>query len=324
MKTCVLFHYCEVNEAYRDNLLHFLLFGYLESVDYIIVVAGKSSVELPQRPNIKYVFTENRNNDYGGYCAAVSSGLSVDVYDAFIFVNSSVRGPYLPPYVGADWVTCFTRHLRDEVGLVGSTINILDRNGRESQEFKSRHGGNAPFSHVQTTAFALSRKALSVLLEAKLFSNDATLAKLNVVTDFEILMSQILIRAGWNIKCLLPEYNVVDYRQAHQDINPTSANGDPCYEGAYFGRSAHPHEVMFVKTNRNIFPMHFLEKMTYSMLMSYHNRPTVQLGPAVDAYVNRIVSATRFDEAMPSTQDRIGNMKLGEIVQSINKILSTT
>ena len=46
----------------------------------------------------------------------------------------------------------------------------------------------------------------------------------HLIIDFEILMSQTLIKAGWNIRCLLPEYNVIDYRHAHADVNPTSVN----------------------------------------------------------------------------------------------------
>ncbi len=78
-------------------------------------------------------------------------------------------------------------------------------------------------------------------------------------------MSQTIIRSGRNIRCLLPEYNTVDYRKHHIDVNPTSTGGDPCYEGGYFGRTMHPFEAMFVKTNRNIYPPNFLGKITRSM-----------------------------------------------------------
>lgn len=321
MRTCVLFHYYEADDSHKDNLLHFLLFGYLEHVDYIIIIAGQYSVELPQRPNIKYVFTENKNNDYGGYSAAILGGLSVEAYDSFAFINSTARGPYIPPYVDADWVMCFTAHLRDDVALVGSTINILSPRDDLSIDFKRRHGGKEPFAHVQTAVFALSQKALAFLIAEKFFSNDVIFSKPLMIMDFEILMSQKLIRAGWNIKCLLPEYNVLDYRLVNEDVNPTSMKGDPGHEGGYFGRSTHPYEVIFVKTNRSLFPMHFLEKISYSMLMRRNGMTKVELGPAVDAYINK-VRATRFDEMMPTLQDKVGRGKLDEIIDSINKILS--
>lgn len=46
-------------------------------------------------------------------------------YEHVFFVNSSVCGPFLPPVVGADWKTTFLEKLEGDVGLVGSTINIL-------------------------------------------------------------------------------------------------------------------------------------------------------------------------------------------------------
>ena len=43
----------------------------------------------------------------------------------FVWLNSSVRGPFLPAYhpAGLHWTTAFVRKLRGDVKLVGSTIN---------------------------------------------------------------------------------------------------------------------------------------------------------------------------------------------------------
>jgi len=35
-----------------------------------------------------------------------------------------------------------------------------------------------------------------------------------------------------------------------KDINPTSISGDPYFNGAYFGETIDPYEVIFFKTTR--------------------------------------------------------------------------
>ena len=56
------------------------------------------------------------------------------------------------------------------------------------------------------------------------------------------------------MRSLLPEYREIDYRRPTSDINPTSGEGDPSFQGGYFGRTLHPFETIFVKTNRQIAP----------------------------------------------------------------------
>lgn len=75
----------------------------------------------------------------------------------FIWLNSSGRGPFLPPYYaeisqGASWTRAFTAKLTDKVKLVGSSISC---------------GGAytyPPTPHVQTYAVATDRQGLEVLL----------------------------------------------------------------------------------------------------------------------------------------------------------------
>jgi hypothetical protein len=71
---------------------------------------------------------------------------------------------------------------------------------------------------------------------------------------------------------MLPEYNQIDYREALTDLNPTSREGDSGFEHSYFGRSAHPYESIFIKTNRNTFSGEDLMRLAYSMSM-HHKLP---------------------------------------------------
>lgn len=112
----------------------------------------------------------------------------------------------------------------------------------------------------------LSKKALSVLFDNQLFDVCDSLAKNQIICRYELLLSQLLVHSGLNIKCLLPEYKQIDYRKPHQDINPTSYQGDLSVPDGYFGRTVHPYEGMFIKTQRNLYPEYHLDQLAYSML----------------------------------------------------------
>jgi hypothetical protein len=43
-----------------------------------------------------------------------------------------------------------------------------------------------------------------------------------------------------------------------------TAEGDANFRYCYFGRSAHPFEILFVKTNREIFTEAYLDRLAYS------------------------------------------------------------
>jgi hypothetical protein len=271
MRTLVIYHYFEKDLSYIDNFFHFMAFGYSPELEYIIIIAGNHTIRLPRMKNVRYIFTENKNNDFGGYCQVLKSAINTFIYDYFIFVNSSVRGPYTAAYSNACWTSYFIDKLAAdaEVGLVGSTINILSAESPESLAYEKKYGGTAPFSHVQTMCYAMPQKVLLFLCKGGFFNVQENLGKSDVIRDYEIRLTQVILSGGWNIKSLLPEYNHIDYRLSHQNINPVSANGDANCNFGYFGRTVHPLEVIFIKVNRNLFSMKYLDRLTYS---TYKNR----------------------------------------------------
>ena len=60
----------------------------------------------------------------------------------------------------------------------------------------------------------------------------------------------ILIVYYQNIQLILSKYKDHNYIDIDDDINPTSLDGDPYFQGAYFGESIDPYEVIFYKNNR--------------------------------------------------------------------------
>lgn len=272
-KTLVIYHYYEKDDFYRDNFLHFLTFGYSQELDFRIIISGTHTVDLPNAKNISYIFTENLGNDFGGYCSVVSQLKSIHEYEYFFFVNSSVRGPFLVTREKRVWVEYFIDELQSGVGIVGTTINIPPINATCSINYSEEYGALQNYSHVQTTCYLLPQKSLLYLMGMDFFNSSGIFDKEEAIRDYELKLSQLIKQNGWNMRCLLAEYNAIDYRLPHQDINPTSDNGDPCFVDAYFGRTIYPSETIFVKTNRKIYSLGYLERLTYS-LFSQNNLPT--------------------------------------------------
>ena len=247
-EVAVFFHYFEADSTYCDNLIFFLARAYLPNVDFYIVIAGECSIDLPQKPNIHYFYVDNINLDYGGYCQAFERIENIDKYDACIFINSSMRGPFTVSYFQGEWTDIFTNHLKDDVHLVGATINLMIENLPSNEYLKEKYGYPFPHSHVQSTAYGLSRQALQHLFAMGFYGKKEHLEKDMTIALYELRLSQEMKRNGWNMKSFCAPYNTIDYRKPHGEINPTSFYGYMLFENSLFGRTASPMETVFMKT----------------------------------------------------------------------------
>jgi len=295
-KTVVLYHYFEKDNSYKDNLLHFLSFGYSKTIDYVVIIAGKHSLHLPSADNISYVFTKNLNNDFGGYCHAINNVLDISEYEYFFFINSSIRGPFLTARDNKAWIEYFIEQLQPDIGIVGSTINILPPSASCAISYTEKYGQSVNYSHVQTSSYLLPKQTLLYLINEGFYGSSGILDKEDAIRDYEVRLSQLITRRGWNLKSLLPEYNNIDYRIPHIDINPTSDHGDPCFKDCYFGRSIHPNEIIFIKTNREIYPLAYYDRLTYSLFSLERSRN--ELGESIDleSYHARMNLVGRYKE----------------------------
>jgi len=295
----VLYHYYEKDQSYIDNFAHFLRFGYDSSLDYLIVIAGECSVDLPSLDNVQYFFTENKNFDYGGYCAVIQTLDLWQQYDFYLFINSSVRGPFLPAYCNQEWTNLFIEQLSYGVGIVGSAISITPSSHSISKMYHEKYGilerNNYLLAHVQTTCYALSRKVLEQLIQLGFYGENKDLNKDEAVRAYEIRLSQLILDMGLNLRCMLPEYNQTDYRKACEDVNPTSREGDSGFKLSYFGRSAHPYESIFIKTSRSTFSNDDLMRFAFSMSIHHKLSDCLAQQAFVRTYINKIqASALRL------------------------------
>ena len=109
--------------------------------------------------------------------------------------------------------------------------------------------------------FALRQPVLKRLIGEGFFDIDGSLSKTEIILNAELHLSRRIIDFGLNLKCLILKYNAIDYREPHSDINPTSLNGDAVFPGALFGRTLHPFEAVFIKTNRGLYSEEYLDSL---------------------------------------------------------------
>ncbi len=86
---------------------------------------------------MEVIHVPNGGYDYGGYARLLTPRSLEQEFEHFIFVNSSVRGPFFPSYFDKNWARLFTEKLSDETRLVGSTINILPEDAFHAQDYRN-------------------------------------------------------------------------------------------------------------------------------------------------------------------------------------------
>lgn len=245
-RICVFYHYFEASEIYAENLKYFLEHSYSEELDFNICISGECSIDLPFKKNIQYHYVKNLNNDYGAYCTILPKIFKNNHYGHYIFINCSARGPFLKPGSKRKWYQHFINLLVDDVHLGGSSINMLSSKSRFIRNLPKIKGA---YSHVQTSSYCLTREAVEFLIKDGFYYISDQLSKSEVITHYEIGLSQRILKNNWNFSCLLEKYQHLDFRKQPNDINPTSKRGDPLYKKAYFGKTVEPEEVIFIKTH---------------------------------------------------------------------------
>jgi hypothetical protein len=247
----ILYCYYEKNNNYKNNLDLFLKLGLYDECDYLFIINGEVSIKIPEKDNIKVLFRKNEDYDFGAYNDGLDT-IDTSEYDYYFFINTSVRGPFIPTYANIKWYQPFINLLKDDVKLVGTTINILNTDSAESSAFYNVTKFTKPYTHVQTQMFAMTRECLKYLMSVKLFENNDYNNYVEFIAIKEILMSQLVLKNNWNISCIIPEYQNIDYRLLKNDVNFSSINGDPNFTNACFSRTIHPYESIFIKINRNM------------------------------------------------------------------------
>lgn len=228
-KTLILYVFHSFNERVQyfiDNAIF-----YDDNIDFIMISNDRNNVfEVPTY--VKKFFRDNIGFDFGGW----SDGLLTDdlykQYDNFIFINSSVIGPFIG---SGKWTDVFLDRLNvNNVKLIGSTINTI----------ALAH----ILAHVQTYAFAVDREAIEYLIAEELFTMKKYTKTIDETVFFkEIGMSRLIVAKGWNISSLHRLYKNVDFTNAYRYKFPPLRD---IMSKEYCGSLWTPEELVFIKGNR--------------------------------------------------------------------------
>ena len=228
-----------VFHIYNNRVTHFIKNCIFEdkNVDFIIISNNKKNIlEVPG--TVKILLRDNIGYDFGGWSDALLRDKLYENYDNFIFANSSIIGPFIPPTHKGRWTDIYINGLKNNVKLFGSTINTCDRPLEKS--------------HVQSYIFSMDKNTLLYLMTCEIFSitNYAKTFK-DAVWTKEVLMSRKIIEQNWNIGCLLTYYKDVDF--TFKDKKPDEYNikflNDimyPKFRNSLWKDS----ELVFIKGNR--------------------------------------------------------------------------
>jgi hypothetical protein len=238
----------------------FIRHGIIESekYDYLIIINSDYSLKLPQR-NVKIINRENLGFDFGAWSHGLDTlgiklGMDKFPYSHYFFINSSVRGPFLPSYLDAEWPQLFIQKLTDQVKIVGTTISWI------RDDF-----------HVQSMMFVIDNIGLEIAFRHKIFQTSYYYTdKFKLIDNCEIGLSNRILKSGYNIACMQQAYRNLDFRMAqtnNEHKNPFTTKG-------YLEMDLHPYEVIFWKTR--YIPPHIVN--TYTIL---HNKVKFNLEPQI-------------------------------------------
>src|SRR3546814_920005 len=126
-------------------------------------------------------------------------------FKTYIFLNASVRGPFMPPslskVLGNRWDKVLTAALDDNVKIVGMSVNC---------------GGLGGYAHphVQSMLWAVDAVGLAVLQASPAFvCDDDWYDKVAFIRNHEMGMSREILGAGYNLGSLLIDQQDVDFRE---------------------------------------------------------------------------------------------------------------
>ncbi|KAK9848558.1 hypothetical protein WJX84_002458 [Apatococcus fuscideae] len=253
-RTLVVYLYSETEPEAENNLRYFLRWGVGgagDGCEYVIVAkaGGTDDKELEEivEASPGAVRVERHSvecYDWGTIGWLMDTRrIETKPFRYFIFMNSAVRGPFIPPYLQGRlrWQDLLLSRLTEQTKLVGPTISCESspKGGDVNGEWRTN-------PHVQSV-FAMDKVGLQTMLD------DGNVFKCHkdmwdAIYYSELGSSLAILKSGFNLDSLMARYQGVDWSDEHNWGCNSRVN--PQGEGYYDGISLDPLEVMFVKFKR--------------------------------------------------------------------------
>lgn len=243
MRTLILYTF----HVYNENVNYFIKNGIFEhpNYDFILIHSITGQGDTTREVKKGHIFYRRKNIgfDFGAWSEILIDNNLHEEYDNYIFLNSSCRGPFVKD--NTVWPEIFIDKLNDHDRLVGTTINCAN-NYCKIDLYR--------YPHVQSWCFCMNKETLKYLIKCGIFSKNYISNKIQLIDKCEIGMSRAVIGAGWNISCLMKDYNGVDFtwKKCPPQKYGIRFMGDVAVQNGYHRKNLDPYDVVFVKANRNI------------------------------------------------------------------------
>lgn len=257
MKTLVLYTFHEYNERVAYFIQNALF--QRDDVDFLVICCDINDTRMEtELPNyVKLMKRDNIGFDFGAWSDGLFKDDLYKNYDNFIFVNSSVIGPFYPHYYPGNWTDIYIGGLKNNVKLFGSTINCI-----HVVHF---------VPHVQSYIFAVNKECLDYLIQTNIFSNIYETNFSVLIEEKELKMSLLVLARDWNIGCLHKHYKDVDFAKNKRTVynyNITLYN-DVMYQEYLDKHLWELNELVFVKGNRISIPTEITDIETHNICRKY-------------------------------------------------------
>jgi len=232
-----------VFHEYNNRVEHFLKYCVFNDKNvHFIIISNNINFKLHRLPeNVSFLARDNIGYDFGGWSDALLTNNLYKNYDYFIFVNSSVIGPFMNN--NQKWTDIYINGLqKDNIKLFGSTINAMGVNCNIA-------------AHVQSYIYSMNIITLEYLIKCNIFTMESYVTSFNDAIDLkEILMSRKIIENNWNIGSLMHNYKNVDFTFKNKKVNDYDNIFiyDILNDESYKKRLFSVYELVFIKGNRGI------------------------------------------------------------------------
>lgn len=253
--TLLVYIFSDTDPMYIDNFDFFVNNGLSRHVDYVFVIQENPDMSNSTRARLTSVLEKvppqsivlthkNECYDTGTFGWALSHSLVsplLSSYKYFLMLNSSVRGPFLQPFFPKrhDWHRFLTN-------LFGGPTNVHLAGASISCEgmFSPRRNAKRQSPHVQSWLLALDKPGLDLVMKDG-HSFACHKNREDAIWHGELGTSDLMLRNGYNIACLLGPYQGVDWRlEQHRFCNHQI---NPMMGHSFYGTVLSPFATVFTK-----------------------------------------------------------------------------
>lgn len=256
----IFYVFCPTSDLYIKNFIYFYNEGILKdqnhprfSFDYFLIsnnLEGKQSESISSllkhcsRPpeNVRIFEKENSCFDLGSIGWLLEKDRTIlTKYRYYIWINASVRGPFIAPYAGVHWTDPFLMKLNDTVKLVGPTINC-----GVPGSFKYL---KEPHPHVQSFVSATDQDGMNILYERGIFRCHES--KEQAIENGEIMASKAIMEMNFTIASLMASQDI--YWSSNVNTPACNSLNDPMQTLPDMeGIPLDVYEVIFVKVKPDL------------------------------------------------------------------------